>query len=162
MTPQAPVPWRAAGAVPYTRAVGAPGPRDAQVSVVGGGAVGAAVTYLLAREGWTDVQLIERGDLCAATSSQAAGMVGQARPTADRTRLAMAAAELYRTFPSSTGYSTDYRQSGAIEIGISGSAPASNRATNGFSIEMGAKPLPPLRASWRSLAPDEQVFNNRR
>ena len=37
----------------------------------------------------------------------------------------------------------------------------SNRATNGFSIEMGAKPLPPLRASWRSLAPDERVFNNR-
>ena len=33
------------------------------------------------------------------------------------------------------------------QVGISGSAPASNRATNGFSIEMGAKPLPPLRAS---------------
>jgi Fatty acid desaturase len=48
------------------------------------------------------------------------------------------------------------------QIGISGSAPASNRATNGFSIEMGAKPLPPLRASWRSLAPDVRVFNKRR
>jgi hypothetical protein len=47
------------------------------------------------------------------------------------------------------------------QIGISGSAPASSRATNGFSIETGAKPLPPLRASWRSLAPDERVFNNR-
>jgi acetyltransferase len=33
------------------------------------------------------------------------------------------------------------------QVGISGSAPASNRATNGFSIEMGAKPLPPLRPS---------------
>ena len=87
--------------------------------MVGGGAVGAAVTYLLAREGWTDVQLIERGDLCAATSSQAAGMVGQARPTADRTRLAMAAAELYRTFPATSGYSTDYRESGAIRLALS-------------------------------------------
>jgi glycine/D-amino acid oxidase-like deaminating enzyme len=99
--------------------VSAPGPRDAQVTVVGGGAVGAAVTYLLAREGWTDVQLLERGDLCAATSSQAAGMVGQARPTADRTRLAMAAAELYRTLPAVTGCTADYRQSGAVRLALS-------------------------------------------
>jgi glycine/D-amino acid oxidase-like deaminating enzyme len=95
------------------------GPRDAAVTVVGGGAVGAAVTYLLAREGWSDVQLLERGDLCAATSSQAAGMVGQARPTAERTRLAMAAAELYRTFRATTGHSTDYRESGAVRLALS-------------------------------------------
>jgi glycine/D-amino acid oxidase-like deaminating enzyme len=96
-----------------------PGPREAQVTVVGGGAVGAAVTYLLAREGWSDVQLLERGDLCAATSSQAAGMVGQARPTADRTLLAMAAAELYRTLPATTGYTADYRESGALRLALS-------------------------------------------
>ena len=93
-------------------------PRDAAVTVVGGGAVGAAVTYLLSRAGWSDVQLLEQGDLCAATSSQAAGMVGQARPTAERTRLAMAAAELYRTFPALTGYSTDYRESGAVRLAL--------------------------------------------
>ncbi|MGZ4617006.1 MAG: FAD-dependent oxidoreductase, partial [Actinomycetes bacterium] len=47
------------------------GARDAQVTVIGGGAVGTAVAYFLAREGWADVQLLEKGQLCSATSSQA-------------------------------------------------------------------------------------------
>ncbi|MEI7779836.1 MAG: FAD-dependent oxidoreductase [Actinomycetes bacterium] len=94
-------------------------PRDAQVTVVGGGAVGAAALYFLATHGWSDVQLVEAGDLCSATSSQAAGFVGQARPTIDRARLTMASAELYRTFEANTGYSTDYKESGAVRIALS-------------------------------------------
>jgi glycine/D-amino acid oxidase-like deaminating enzyme len=95
------------------------GPRDSQVTVVGGGAVGAATAYFLATEGWTDVQLIEAGDLCAATSSQAAGFVGQARPTVERAQLTMAAAQLYRTFEAKTGYSMDFRESGAVRLALS-------------------------------------------
>jgi len=94
-------------------------PRDAQVTVVGGGAVGAAVAYLLAREGWTDVQLLDKSELCGATSSQAAGFVGQARPTVERTRLTMAATALYRTFEATTGYSMDFRQTGAVRLALS-------------------------------------------
>jgi glycine/D-amino acid oxidase-like deaminating enzyme len=94
-------------------------PRDAQITVVGGGAVGAAVAYFLAREGYSDIQLLDKQGLCEATSSQAAGMVGQARPTVDRARLTMAAAELYRNFERETGYSTDYRESGAVRIALS-------------------------------------------
>src|SRR4051812_2130259 len=37
-------------------------PRDAQTTVVGGGAVGADVAYFLAREGWADVQLLDKGE----------------------------------------------------------------------------------------------------
>jgi glycine/D-amino acid oxidase-like deaminating enzyme len=94
-------------------------PRDAEVTIVGGGAVGAAVAYFLAREGWKDIQLLERGGLCEATSSQAAGFVGQARPTVDRARLTMAAAEVYRTFALETGYSMDYRECGAVRLALS-------------------------------------------
>jgi glycine/D-amino acid oxidase-like deaminating enzyme len=95
------------------------GPRDAEVTIIGGGAVGAAAAYFLAREGRTDVQLLERGGLCEATSSQAAGFVGQARPTVDRARLTMAAAEVYRTFERETGYSMDYRACGAVRLALS-------------------------------------------
>jgi glycine/D-amino acid oxidase-like deaminating enzyme len=95
------------------------GPRDAEVTIIGGGAVGAAAAYFLAREGRTDVQLLERGGLCEATSSQAAGFVGQARPTVDRARLTMAAAEVYRTFERETGYSMDYRSCGAVRLALS-------------------------------------------
>jgi len=69
-------------------------PRDARITVIGGGAVGAAAAYFLAKAGYRDIQLLDKQGLCEATSSQAAGMVGQARPTLDRARLTMAAARL--------------------------------------------------------------------
>ena len=95
------------------------GPRDAEITVVGGGAVGAAVAYFLARDGRRDVQLLEARGLCEATSSQAAGFVGQARPTAERARLTMAAAAVYRGFEAETGYTMDYRECGAVRLALS-------------------------------------------
>lgn len=94
-------------------------PRDAEITVVGGGAVGAAAAYFLARDGRRDVQLVEARGLCEATSSQAAGLVGQARPTPERARLAMAAAAVYRGFERETGYTTDYRECGAVRLALS-------------------------------------------
>jgi glycine/D-amino acid oxidase-like deaminating enzyme len=94
-------------------------PRDAEITVVGGGAIGAAVAYFLARDGRRDIQLLERRGLCEATSSQAAGLVGQARPTAERARLTMAAADIYRTFERDTGYTMDYKECGAVRLALS-------------------------------------------
>lgn len=95
------------------------GPRDAEITVIGGGAVGAAVAYFLARDGRPDIQLLEGRGLCEATSSQAAGFVGQARPTVERARLTMAAAEIYRNFERETGYPMDYRECGAVRLALS-------------------------------------------
>lgn len=95
------------------------GPRDAEITIIGGGAVGAAVAYFLARDGRRDVQLLERRGLCEATSSQAAGFVGQARPTVERARLTMAAAGVYRSFERETGYTMDYRECGAVRLALS-------------------------------------------
>ena len=47
------------------------------------------------RERPPDIQILERGELAAATSSQAAGLVGQVRSSQERTRLAMASVALY-------------------------------------------------------------------
>ncbi|MFI5084076.1 MAG: FAD-dependent oxidoreductase, partial [Streptosporangiales bacterium] len=44
------------------------GARDAEITIVGGGAVGAAVAYFLARDGHADIQLLEARGLCEATS----------------------------------------------------------------------------------------------
>ena len=70
--------------------------RDAEITIVGGGAIGCAVAYCLAHAGYRDIQVIERGELAAATSSQAAGLVGQVRGSLERTRLAMASVALAR------------------------------------------------------------------
>ena len=94
-------------------------PRDAEITIVGGGAIGAAVAFFLARDGRRDIQLLERRGLGEATSSQAAGFVGQARPTVERARLTMAAADIYRTFERDTGYTMDYKECGAVRLALS-------------------------------------------
>src|SRR5512139_171104 len=50
---------------------------QAQVVVVGGGIVGAQVAYHLAKLGWTDVVLFEKGEIASGESSHAAGLVTQ-------------------------------------------------------------------------------------
>ena len=63
---------------------------DAEIVIVGGGAIGCAVAYRLAEAGQRDVLLIEKEPaLAAVTTAQAAGLVGQVRSSIDRVRLAM-------------------------------------------------------------------------
>ncbi len=94
-------------------------PVDAQVTVIGGGAVGAAATYYLAKAGYTDIQLVEAHHLASATTSQAAGLLGQARTTLDRTRLSMASAQLFRNMERDVGYPSDWRETGSLRIALS-------------------------------------------
>ncbi len=64
--------------------------KQAEIVIIGGGAVGCGVAYSLAKAGVTDVLLLEKErSLAAATTSQAAGLVGQVRNSVERTRLAM-------------------------------------------------------------------------
>lgn len=93
-------------------------PRDAQVTIVGGGAIGCAVAFYLSRAGFEDVQLLERSELCSETSSQAAGLVGQVRTSPERTRLAMTSVELFSTLERETGISPDWRQTGSIRLAL--------------------------------------------
>jgi len=54
-------------------------PQGAQVVIVGGGAAGCSVAFHLAKLGWTDVVLLEQGQLSCGTTWHAAGVVGQLR-----------------------------------------------------------------------------------
>jgi glycine/D-amino acid oxidase-like deaminating enzyme len=99
-----------------------PDPSDSLVTVVGGGAIGAAVAYFLVQAGYRDLQLIEAGEVAAETTSQAAGLVGQSRTTLERTRLTMASAAFYRSIEETLGYTADWRETGSIRIAMSDSA----------------------------------------
>ena len=92
--------------------------RDAEVTIVGGGAVGCAIAYILARAGYRDIQVLERGELAAATSGQAAGLVGQVRATRERCRLAMASVATFGRIEQETGYTADWRQTGSVRIAM--------------------------------------------
>jgi len=104
------------------RARTGPGPvadvRDAEITIVGGGAIGCAVAHVLARAGYADIQVIERGELAGATSGQAAGLVGQVRATTERCRLAMASVAEYSRMERDTGYTADWRQTGSVRIAM--------------------------------------------
>src|ERR1700734_1271496 len=70
-------------------------PQRAQVVIVGGGAVGCSVAYHLARLGWTDVVLLEQGQLSCGTTWHAAGLVGQLRAQESMTKLIRYSTALY-------------------------------------------------------------------
>ena len=50
---------------------------QARVVIVGGGIVGANIAYHLAKLGWKDVMLLEKGEIASGESSHAAGLVTQ-------------------------------------------------------------------------------------
>ena len=51
-------------------------PERARVVIVGGGIMGCATAYHLARIGWQDVVLLERARLTSGSTFHAAGLVG--------------------------------------------------------------------------------------
>ena len=70
-------------------------PDRARVVVIGGGVIGTSTAYHLARRGWTDVVLLEQGQLSSGTTWHAAGLLGQLRATESGTRLVQYSARLY-------------------------------------------------------------------
>ena len=92
-------------------------PGRARVVVIGGGVIGTSVAYHLARQGVTDVLLLERDRLTAGTTWHAAGlMVTFGSLSETSTRMRQYTRDLYASLESETGLSTGLRQCGFIEL----------------------------------------------
>src|SRR5580692_3583099 len=94
----------------------APLPPRARVVIVGGGVIGASVAYHLAQLGWTDVLLLEQGQLSCGTTWHAAGLVGQLRASESGTRLVQYSTELYERLERETSLSTGFRRCGGVTV----------------------------------------------
>jgi glycine cleavage system T protein len=68
----------------------------ARVVVVGGGITGTSVAYHLAKAGWTDTALVEKGELTSGSTCHAAGLVTQFNPSPTMMRFRRYSVELYR------------------------------------------------------------------
>jgi len=94
-------------------------PPRARVVIVGGGVIGCSVAYHLAHLGWSDVVLLEQGQLSCGTTWHAAGIVGQLRTHTSLTKLMMISSSLYQTLEAKTGLGTGWNQSGALWVAAS-------------------------------------------
>ena len=70
---------------------------QARVVVIGGGITGCSVAYHLALAGWTDVLLVEKAQLTAGSTCQAAGLVTAFNPSSTMMEFRRYSIELYRS-----------------------------------------------------------------
>jgi glycine cleavage system aminomethyltransferase T/glycine/D-amino acid oxidase-like deaminating enzyme len=68
----------------------------ARAVVIGGGITGCSIAYHLAKAGWTDVLLLEKGELTSGSTGHAAGLVTMFNPSPTMMRLRRYSIELYR------------------------------------------------------------------
>ena len=91
----------------------------AEFIIIGGGAVGLGVAYALAKAGKTDILLIERAaEVGQVTTSQGAGLCGQARDSAERVKLAMHSVSVFRELQESD-VKPDWHEVGSLRIALS-------------------------------------------
>lgn len=94
-------------------------PNKARVVIIGGGVIGTATAYQLAKRGWTDVVLLERNTLTSGTTWHAAGLITQARPTHGMRAIVQRSLEIFKNLEQDTGFSTGYVQTGTIHLAMS-------------------------------------------
>lgn len=93
--------------------------QQAEIVVIGGGAVGCAVAYSLAKAGKTDVLLLEKEPTVASvTTPQAAGLVGQVRNSVERTKLAMWSVATFSELERDDKVTPGWRQVGSLRIAL--------------------------------------------
>lgn len=91
-------------------------PTQARVVIVGGGIIGCSVAYHLTKLGWTDVVLLEQGQLSGGTTWHAAGLVGQLRSHANMTGLIKYSTQLYSELEAETGLATGWKNCGSLSV----------------------------------------------
>ena len=123
-------------------------PDRARVVIIGGGVIGTSVAYHLAKEGWTDVLLLEQGTLSCGTTWHAAGLVGPLRASESGTRLVQYSAELYASLEAETGQATGYRNVGGVILARTEDRMVQLRRTaaNAAAYDMDCELLTPAQA----------------
>ena len=89
---------------------------QARVAVIGGGVVGASVLYHLTKAGWSDVVLLERGELTCGSTWHAAGGMHTLNGDPNVARLQQYTIGLYRELEELTGQSCGLHVPGGLML----------------------------------------------
>jgi len=91
---------------------------QARVVVIGGGVVGVATLYHLAKKGWTDVVLVERHELTSGSTWHAAGLLPLFNMSYSVGQLHKYAVNFYPSLEEETGQSVGFSQVGNIRLAM--------------------------------------------
>ncbi len=90
---------------------------DAQVIIIGAGAMGCSLLYHLVKQSWRDVVLLEKNDLTHGSTWHAAGLCTHFAHNPTIQELRATSVRLYRDIlPEETGQSCGFHPSGAMRI----------------------------------------------
>jgi len=92
---------------------------SARVVIVGGGIAGCSVAYHLARKGWTDVVLVDKGELTSGSTWHAAGMVTHFHTSPTLMRMRKYSIELYRGLQAEPGAAEHWHEVGSLRVASS-------------------------------------------
>ena len=94
-------------------------PTDANIVVIGGGAIGTSIAFHLARAGVRDVILLEKSRLTEGATWHAAGLVGQFRSQQNLMSLMNDSVRLFDTLLEETGQDPSWCKVGSVRIASS-------------------------------------------
>ncbi len=119
------------------------------VVIIGGGVIGTSVAYHLTELGWTDVLLLEQGQLSCGTTWHAAGLVGQLRASEAGTRLVQYSTQLYERLERETGQATGFRRCGGVTVARTPErmAALARTAATATAYELDCELISPARAA---------------
>jgi 4-methylaminobutanoate oxidase (formaldehyde-forming) len=91
-------------------------PSQAEYVIIGGGVVGCATAYHLAKTGHKDVLLLEKSQLTSGSTWHAAGAVAQYRSNRNLMELAKYSVDVIPALEKETGLSTGWKQLGGMRV----------------------------------------------
>lgn len=91
---------------------------QARVVVVGGGVMGVGLLYHLALEGWSDIALIEKGELTSGSTWHAAGQCPHFNGSLNITKVHVYGTELYPKLEALTGQAVSWHGCGGLRLAV--------------------------------------------
>lgn len=88
----------------------------ARVVIIGGGIMGVGLLYHLALEGWTDIVLIEKGELTSGSTWHAAGQCPQFTTSLNLARVHHYGTQLYPKLEELTGHAVSWHGCGGLRL----------------------------------------------